>query len=115
MLSAGGSMTSKQKESAMKWQAVVREFEASQLNLKDFCAAKGISRYALQYWRRKPAAKTGNPPAKGLVEIKAVSVPAQRKVGGNIRIIFPSGIIVEPGVDWNQDELNRTLAAVRSL
>lgn len=82
-------MTSKQKESAAKWQAVVREFEASQLNLKDFCEAQGISRYALQYWRRKPTTRPSNLSAKGLVEIKAVSVPAQRKVCGKHPYYLP--------------------------
>ena len=108
-------MTSKQKESSAKWQAVIREFEASQLNLKDFCVAKGISRYALQYWRKKPQTKSGHRPAQGLVEIQSLPNTAQCKAGGNIRIIFPSGIVVEPGTVWNQDELVRTLAAVRSL
>ena len=90
-------MTSEQKESAVKWQAVVREFKASQLNLKDFCEAQGISGYVLQYWRKKPTAKSGNRSSNGLVEIKSRTVPVQQKVGGNIRIIFPSGIIMEPG------------------
>ena len=109
-------MTNNQKKSAAEWQALVDAFEASQLKLKDFCEAQGVTRYALHYWQKKSMLNLGSRPAGGLVEIKPLSVPSHgRTVGGSIRIIFPSGIIVEPGTSWNQDELTRALATVRSL
>jgi hypothetical protein len=115
MLSAGENMTTKQKNGAARWQAMVREFEASPMNLKEFCETNSISRYALQYWRRKTATNSTNRAVNGLVEIIPTMTIAPNTVGEKIRIIFPSGIIVEPGADWKQDELTRTLAAVKSL
>lgn len=108
-------MTSKQKETTDKWQRIVKEFEASGQTLQVFCEQHGISRYALRYWRSRRIPALRRVASVGMVEVKASAIPVSRAPSGNIRIIFPSGIIVEPVADWNQDELTRTLAAVRSL
>lgn len=107
-------MTSKQKAIAEKWQAIIKEYEASGQTLRAFSGQRGMKVEALRYWknRRIPALRRTAP--QDLVEITAMVNPSSR-IGGGIRIIFPSGIIVEPVADWNQAELTSTLTAVRSL
>jgi len=118
MLSAGGSMTTKQKQAAEQWRELVREFETSDLNLKDFCQEKEISRYALQYWRKKPVPTQKSSHRSGLVEIKLANPPVRTAASiqsTGIRIVFPSGIAIEPGTNWNSDSLHRLLALVKAL
>jgi len=107
-------MHNKTKRSPEEWMALVVEWESSNQSQPVFCREKGVSHAAFQYWRAKRAETQRQPAEQELVEVTLTKSPEIAREN-NFRVIFPSGIAVETGRDFQSEDFVRLLHLIRTL
>ena len=65
------------RRSEKQWQEILRRFDSSRLNAREFCQREGLSLSSLQRRRQRPASA----PSAGLVEMVAPADPAASAPG----------------------------------
>ena len=95
------------------WERIIDNWRASGKAQRAFCQAKKLSYWSFRYWKKR----IENQEADGKPEfVEIVAPPKQSPVskGISIRIIFPSGIMIEPGTAFEERDLVAAIRAVRS-
>ncbi len=93
-----------------QWKGLLAEWAGSGLNRGDFCKAKGVSVWAMDYWKRK---LRGNEKGKntGFVRVKA----HQHISRATIRIRLAGQAIVEIEGTVDEEELTKVLRVVKGV
>jgi hypothetical protein len=103
-------MSGKNAYDEKQWIRLINEWEKSGRSRRVFCEDRGVSVSAFQYWRRKIQREERATEANGFIEIRANKNPERISIGP--RIILPNGIIVEPGNDWDEQNVTRLIRMV---
>ena len=108
---------SEEQSLGRKWRSreaaeeLVREFEASGLRRKQFCAERGLSTGTLDlYRRRRRLAADGVWPKSGLVRVQ---LSAEQSCGGSgLQLVLSGGVRVEVSAGFDEATLKRLLAVI---
>ena len=95
------------------WEGIIEQWRESGKPQRAFCQAKKMSYWSFRYWKKRIEC----PEANGKPEfVEIIAPPKQAPVskGISIRIIFPSGIMIEPGTVFDERELVAAIRAVRN-
>jgi hypothetical protein len=101
------------KKGRKHWEGIIDTWRESGKAQRAFCQAKKLSYWSFRYWKKR----IENQEADGKPEfVEIVAPPKQSPVskGISIRIIFPSGIMIEPGIVFDERELVAAIRAVRN-
>lgn len=98
------------KRKEERWKKLLAEWSASGLRREEFCKSKGVSVWALGYWRRK-IGKGKNGSGTGFVRVST----QPRVSGRGIRIHFGSQAVVEIEGAVDEEELAKVLRAVKAV
>lgn len=91
---------------AREWQALVDEYEGSELTIKEFCRRREISYWTFREWRRRLAEERSE---RYLVEIGPVAQPGG--TSGSMRLTI--GLVtIEVGTPVDEANLAAVLRAV---
>jgi hypothetical protein len=100
-----------------KWRSreaaeeLVREFEASGLRRKQFCAERGLSTYTLDLYRKRfRLAEGGAEPKGSLVRVQLSA--EQAREGSGLQLVLSGGLRVEIAEGFDEATLRRLLAAI---
>ena len=96
------------------WEGIIEQWRESGKPQRAFCRAKKMSYWSFRYWKKL----IENQEAAGkheFVEILAPPKQSRGSKGTSIRIIFPSGIMIEPGTVFDERELVAAIRAVRDV
>jgi hypothetical protein len=108
---------SEEQSLRLKWrnreaaEELVREFEASGLRRKQFCAERGLSVGTLDLYRKRCRLVEGESgPKGGLVRVK---LSAERARGGSgLQLVLSGGLRVEVAEGFDEETLKRLLGVV---
>ena len=100
------------KKGRKHWEGIIDQWRESGKPQRAFCKAKKMSYWSFRYWKKviENQEADGKP---GFVEILAPPKQSRDSKGISIRIIFPSGIMIEPGPVFEERELVAAIRAVR--
>ena len=93
-----------------QWKGLLAEWSASGLSREDFCKTKGVSVWALDYWRRKLREDRKGKNSR-FVRVK----PQPRMNGAKIRIHLGGQMVVEIDGAVDEEELAKVLRAVKAI
>ncbi len=88
------------------WIGYLKEWEASGETRGGFCAARGLSIHAFDYWRQRLG---GAPSRKGFVRV--VTTPVVNEAAQSIEIRLPSGV----SLLWKGTAVESLVALLRAL
>jgi hypothetical protein len=108
---------------AQDWLRLMAECAQSGLTQAAFCAARGISRVTMSWWRRelrlleaKPAPAPGRPKPKGPQAARFVAVRVRPTVGpAPIEIVLAGGRVIRIVGRFEESELRRVIAVLESI
>jgi hypothetical protein len=95
------------------WERIIDNWRASGKAQRAFCKAKKLSYWSFRYWKKRVENQKAEGET-GFVEIQASPKLSCVAVETPIRIIFPSGIMIEPGTAFDERDLVAAIRAVRS-
>jgi len=101
------------KKGRKYWEGIIDTWRESGKPQRAFCQAKRMSYWSFRYWKKR----IGDPEAEvetGFVEIQASPALSCIAVGTPIRIVFPSGMTIEPGTAFDERDLIAAIRAVHS-
>jgi hypothetical protein len=101
------------KKGRKHWEGIIDTWRGSGKSQRAFCQAKKMSYWSFRYWKER----IENHEAEGgpvFVEIQASPKLSNIAVETPMRIIFPSGIMIEPGTAFEARHLVAAIRAVRS-
>jgi hypothetical protein len=101
------------KKGRKHWEGIIDTWRGSGKSQRAFCQAKRMSYWSFRYWKKRIENQDGEEES-GFVEIQASLKLSYVAVETSIRIVFPSGIIIEPGTAFDERELVAAIRAVRS-
>ena len=108
---------SEEQSLGRKWRSreaaeeLVREFEASGLRRKQFCAERGLSTYTLDLYRKRlRLAEGGAEPKGGLVRVQLSAGAGPRRE--RIAVSVERGLRVEIAEGFDEATLKRLLAVI---
>jgi hypothetical protein len=109
---------SEEQSLGRKWRSreaaeeLVREFEASGLRRKQFCAERGLSTYTLDLYRKRfRLAEGGAEPKGGLVRLQ-LSAGEQARGKSGLQLVLSGGLRVEIAEGFDEATLKRLLAVI---
>jgi|SRR5271163_4632957 len=108
---------SEEQSLGMKWRSreaaeeLVREFEASGLSRKDFCAQRGLSLGTLDLYRKRRRVAGGGGESKAVLARVKIS---ERQGGGasGLQLVLSEGLRVEVSEGFDGATLKRLLAVL---
>jgi hypothetical protein len=103
----------RKKKGRKHWEGIIDIWRGSGKSQRAFCQAKRISYWSFRYWKKRIENQDGEGES-GFVEIQASLKLSNIAVGTPIRIIFPSGIMIEPGAAFEARDLIAAIRAVHS-
>ncbi len=101
------------KKGRKHWEGIIETWRGSGKAQRAFCQAKKLSYWSFRYWRKRIENQEAEGET-GFVEILATPRQTSGLKERPIRIIFPSGIMIEPGTEFEERDLVAAIRAVRS-
>lgn len=108
---------SEEQSLGKKWRSreaaeeLVREFEASGLRRKQFCAGRGLSTGTLDLYRKRCRLAEGGAERKG--GLMRVQLSAEQARGGSgLQLVLSGGLRVEVAEGFDEATLKRLLAVI---
>jgi hypothetical protein len=101
------------KKGRKHWEGIIDNWRASGKSQRAFCHAKRMSYWSFRYWKKRIENQESEGKA-GFVEIQASPKLSHVAVEAPIRIVFPSGITIEPGSAFEERDLVAAIRAVRN-
>jgi hypothetical protein len=101
------------KKGRKYWEGIIDTWRESGKPQRAFCRAKKISYWSFRYWKKMIENQEADGKSE-FVEILAPPKQSRDSKGISIRIIFPSGIMIEPGTVFDERELVAAIRAVRN-
>ncbi|MGA2548271.1 MAG: hypothetical protein ABSF43_17125 [Rectinemataceae bacterium] len=98
-----------------RWEAIIMKWKGSGKTQKVFCQEKKISYWSFRNWKKKGESQPESEAKIGIVEILSApeSSPPSQEIP--IRIVFPSGITIEPGTKFDERDIVAIIRAVRCV
>jgi len=101
------------KQGREHWEGIIDTWRGSGKTQRAFCQAKKLSYWSFRYWKKRIENQEAEGET-GFVEIQASPKLPHIAVETPIRIVFPSGIMIEPGSAFEERDLVAAIRAVRS-
>jgi hypothetical protein len=101
-----------QEQNEKAWATIIRTWKESGKSQREFCRAKKISFWTFRNWRTKLLRRGTSSPS--LVELSFANKPLGNEKN-DLRIHFPSGIVIEAGQNVSSERLSLVLKAVQAL
>ncbi len=101
------------KKGRKHWERIIDTWRGSGKAQRAFCQAKRLSYWSFRYWKKRIENQEAEGEA-GFVEIQGSPKLSYAAAATTIRIVFPSGIMIEPGTTFDERDLVAAIRAVRS-
>jgi hypothetical protein len=114
---AEAAVMSEEQSMGMKWRSreaaeeLVKEFEASGLRRKDFCAQRGLSLGTLDLYRKRRRMAEGGAESKAVLARVKIS-EGQAGGGSGLQLVLSGGLRVEVSAGFDEATLRRLLAVI---
>ena len=82
------SPSNRTRRTESQWTRILREFEASRLDSREFCRREGLALSSFQRWRRQ----LGSVAASELVELIPASSPSVPSSSWSLDVSLPNGV-----------------------
>jgi hypothetical protein len=89
------------------WRKLVRDWERSELTIREFCVRRGLEEHNFHAWRRTLSARAQERTAPAFLPVEVVAEAA-----APIEIIFPDGVVVRVRAGVDEATLRQVLAAL---